>query len=138
MRVIRSDLTHRKTRWFSRTECARITRFYCTSRQRSWESFIFGIHKRFTWCSILHSVLFVDDTFFLSANNFWNLIESFNQELGKVGRWLIGNRLSLNFTKTVAMNFTKQKSVLFNKKIENHDICFVECTKYLGAFIDRT
>ena len=88
--------------------------------------------------SILHSVLFADDTcFVLSGINSSNLIESFNRELEKVGRWLIGNRLSLNFTKTVAINFSKRKSVISNIKIENHDICFVDCTKYLGVFIDR-
>ena len=112
-----------------------------TSRQRAWESFFRPIKTIYLMNLLffIHSVLFVDDTcFVLSGNHFSNLIESFNRELGKVGWWLIGNRRSLNSTKTVTISFSKLKSVISNIKIENHDICFVECTKYLGFFMDRT
>ena len=55
---------------------------------------------------VLHCVLFADDTCVTLAENDYNtLINKFNTELEKITSWLACNRLSLNVTKTVAINF---------------------------------
>ena len=45
--------------------------------------------------SILHSILFANDTcFVLLRNTFSNLIEPYYREMEKVGWWLIGKKYS--------------------------------------------
>ena len=69
--------------------------------------FLVYINNLPTVSSILHSVLFADDTCLtLADDNYSNLINTFNSELKKLYAWLIKNRLSLNFEKTVYINFS--------------------------------
>ena len=88
---------------------------------------------------VLHNVLFADDTCFsLSDSDFTNLVRIFNEELDKVGNWLVTNRLSLNFQKTVAINFSLRNVITEPKlKINNHYFDYVDSTKYLGVILDK-
>ena len=62
--------------------------------------FLVYINNLPTVSSILHSVLFADDTCLtLADDNYSNLVNTFNSELKKLYAWLIKNRLSLNFEK---------------------------------------
>jgi len=84
-------------------------------------------------------VLFADDTCFTLADNILDtLIYRFNTELKKFDAWLNYNRLSLNYTKTVAVNFSKRIYEHVNPlKINSVDFNYVNITKYLGITIDK-
>src|ERR1700733_5120106 len=75
-----------------------------------------------TYCSNkLLMYLFADDTtVFITASNYYNLIDEMNEELQKLTDWFCANLLSLNIKKTNYMIFSGP-----NKKIEsnlNHNI----------------
>ena len=55
------------------------------------------------------TILFADDTVLsLSANSMHELTTKVNQELESVDKWLKYNKLSLNYSKTQYMLFTKR------------------------------
>ena len=90
----------------------------------------------------LFSVLYADDTCMsLSNPNYETLINEFNIELNKINFWLCKNRLSLNITKTIAINFSK-KYVPINSteilKMNGNAIEFSKNVKYLGVFLDSS
>ena len=67
------------------------------------------------------------------------LTTKINQELESVDNWLKYNKLSLNYSKTQYIPFTKQKEYIdtnFNVQINNHLLSRTECVKYLGIIID--
>jgi len=97
-----------------------------------------------TYCSNkLLMYLFADDTtVFITASNYYNLIDEMNEELQKLTDWFCANLLSLNIKKTNYMIFSGP-----NKKIEsnlNHNIIInnkpidrVPQVKFLGIIIDE-
>ena len=74
------------------------------------------------------------------------LNEVINNDLEKLQKWLMGNKLSLNAMKTQSMLIsTKQKhTILRNQdpklslKIRDHELEVVDTTKYLGLQIDNS
>ena len=86
------------------------------------------------------TILFADDTVLsLSANSMHKLTTKINQELESVDNWLKYNKLSLNYSKTQYMLFTKQNENIdtnFKAQINNHLLSRTECVKYLGVIID--
>ena len=91
--------------------------------------------------TVFHTVLFADDTCFtLAGDNFDDLIATFNNELNIFSNWLIINRLTINHEKTVAINFSLKKAFNINVnmlRINNHQLNYVESTKYLGIMLDK-
>ena len=87
----------------------------------------------------LSTTLFADDTVFtLSHTNDLQLSEIFNSELAKINNWMKVNRLSLNTTKTFAINFSSRKSNnLENLVINDCRIEWQTCIRYLGVYIDK-
>ena len=75
------------------------------------------------------------------VKNMPDLIETVNEELCKLCTWLSSNKLSLNVKKTHFMVFkTKNKRIprVSNSiTIGNEEIKQVECTKFLGVYIDE-
>ena len=58
----------------------------------------------------LTTTLYADDTCFtVSGNSYEQTVDILNVELCKISKWLNLNRLSLNISKTVAVNFSKRK-----------------------------
>jgi len=86
------------------------------------------------------TILFADDMVLsLSANSMHELTTKINHELETVDNWLKYNKLSLNYSKTQFMLFTKQNEYIdtnFNVQINNHLLSRTECVKYLGVIID--
>jgi len=83
------------------------------------------------------TILFADDMVLsLSANSMHELTTKINQELESVDNWLKYNKLSLKYSKTQYMLFTKQNDTNFNVQINNHLLSRTECVKYLGVIID--
>jgi len=86
------------------------------------------------------AILFADDTVIsLSANSMHELTTKINQELESVDNWLKYKKLSLNYSKTKYMLFTKQNECIntnFNVQINNHLLSRTACVKYLGVIID--
>ena len=104
--------------------------------------FILYVNDMANASSILHFILFADDTnLFCSNLNFHDLVCTVNQELSKLCEWFCANKLSLNVKKT---NY-----IIFGNKIlpvghEDMNICLdgmqisrVEWTKFLGVHIDE-
>ena len=91
-------------------------------------------------CNKLFSVLYADDTCFsLADSNYNNLISNFNEEMIKFRAWLSFNRLSLNLTKTVALNFSKRRPSFTENYpicINNETVSFCDETRYLGDLLD--
>ena len=87
----------------------------------------------------LSVILYADDTVLsFSHPNFENMIQVLTCELEKVNNWLIMNKLSLNVSKTVAINFSKRKIPYNSSKISINNISlqFSDRIKYLGIIID--
>ena len=74
----------------------------------------------------------------MSANNTRALEVDMNSEMTSVHEWMIANKLTLNYSKTKVMLFSKkrkgQKSIEIS--INNHKIEMVKSFKYLGVIID--
>jgi len=89
--------------------------------------------------NVLQSVLFADDTCLtLSDDNHSNLIIKFNQYLDKFYSWVVANRLSLNYDKTVLMNFSKKRCENdLSLMIGYVALSNIDKTKYLGVIIDK-
>ena len=90
-------------------------------------------------CSNLIPNLFADHAAFLaSANDTRTLVVDMNSEMISVHEWMIANKLTLNYSKTKVMLFSKkrkgQKSIEIS--INNHKIEMVKSFKYLGVIID--
>ena len=74
------------------------------------------------------------------------LNEVINNDLERLQKWLMGNKLSLNATKTQSMLIsTKQKHMILRNqdlklslKIRDHKLEVVDTTKYLGLQIDNS
>ena len=74
------------------------------------------------------------------------LNEVINNDLEKLQKWLMGNKLSLNAMKTQSMLIsTKQKHTIsrnqdlkLSLKIRDHELEVVDTTKYLGLQIDNS
>lgn len=64
------------------------------------------INDIFDVSQLLKLILFADDTnIFYSSNNYNELVNTVNEELNKLKKWMDNNKLSLNRNKTKAMMF---------------------------------
>ena len=85
-------------------------------------------------------VHFADDTtLYISGDNLQTLCQLVNEELVKVSRWLVANRLSLNTEKTKFILFIHKyvDMTLTPIVIDNSFISRVENIKFLGLTIDQ-
>ena len=95
-----------------------------------------------TNCSdIMSFILFADDTNLLfSCNDIVSLFLTVNIELSKLALWFRINKLSLNIKKTsyIMFGFKHLPNTCNNLKlnIDGCEIEKVECTKFLGVYID--
>ena len=89
----------------------------------------------------LFFVLFADDTnLFFSHKDVLHLFNTVNRELGKLSDWFKVNKLSLNVKKTNYILFGRKYMTLsetHNVLIDGLRIERVQCTKFLGVFIDE-
>lgn len=84
------------------------------------------------------TVLFADDTnIVFNALDKNNLQEKINETSRQLEQWLASNRLKLNVSKTVCMYFSqKQLHDSIEILLNNTGIKDVDCTKFLGIWID--
>ena len=65
-----------------------------------------------------------------------------NSELGKLSDWFAHNRLTLNYSKTEFVNFSKPTlstpGDIWDLKIDGKPICEVNDSKFLGVHIDKS
>ena len=85
------------------------------------------------------SKLYADDTCLLISAPTLNALQiKVNREVNKMYKWMLSNKLSLNYTKTKFMLFQRQKtSMPFNLYINDKKIKEVSSFKYLGVRIDN-
>ena len=98
--------------------------------------FTCGVPQGSTLGSLLF-LLYVNDLPLVS--NFETILFADNTVLESVDNWLKYNKLSLNYSKTKYMLFTKQNEYIninFNVQINNHLLSRTKCVKYLGVIID--
>ena len=82
-------------------------------------------------------ILFADDTtLFNSSKSLQYLRFTLDHDLCVLVDWFKANKLSLNFSKTVAMHFWNKDSKL-QLRIDNYEIPIVNSTKFLGVHIDN-
>lgn len=84
-------------------------------------------------------ILFADDTnVFSSHKDLQCLIEIITNEIDKLSKWFIANKLSLNIKKTNLMVFQPRQKKTYNIQlsINNQQIKQVEKTVFLGLIID--
>lgn len=86
--------------------------------------------------------MFADDTIiYCNEKIIDNLNDSFNSTLQGVIDWYKANRLVLNVSKSCSMiispTSTDNNAVKFNPIIDGNQIDQVNCTKYLGVYIDN-
>ena len=100
--------------------------------------FLIYINDIINSSSILKFFLFADDTtLFYSAKTSSFLEKQLNDELKKVNKWLISNKLSLNAGKSCFLNFSLVPPIADIKiKIANKALEQKKVTKYLGVLID--
>ena len=87
----------------------------------------------------LQFILYADDTsVFMSDANINKLMVNFNNELCKLSRWLVVNRLILNVKKTQCMIFTNKKINYDNIIIEMNGtkINVATSINFLGVIVD--
>ncbi|KAJ4443064.1 hypothetical protein ANN_04714 [Periplaneta americana] len=84
------------------------------------------------------TILFADDTnIVFNALDKNNLQEKINETSRQLEQWLASNRLKLNVSKTVCMYFSqKQLHGSIEILLNNTGIKDVDCTKFLGIWID--
>ena len=90
-------------------------------------------------CSQSSPFLFADDTnLFMTGKCLQNMVNSLNKELKEISLWLKVNKLSLNIKKTHYMVFTSKKKTSDPLNIYIDECCIdkVNCTKFLGVYID--
>ena len=91
---------------------------------------------------ILHFILFADDTnIFLSDQNVDSLISIANNELCKLTKWFLANRLTVNVTKSNFIFFRSQKAkstpTCSNLMLNGKTLLQVNSAKFLGIYIDE-
>ena len=140
-------------KWFASYLSVREQRVLIVEKYPSWKPITIGVPQRSVLGSllfliyvnglpltsnVLHSSLFADDTCLtLSDVNYSNLIMKFNQYLGKFHSWVVAKRLSLNYDKTVMMNFSKKRCENdLSLMTGNVTLSCINETKYLGVVID--
>ena len=102
--------------------------------------FLIYINDLSTVSNALFTILFADDTsIFLSDKNYDTLLNTMNNELLIITKWLSANKLSLNIKKTHYMVFSGKKSNLSNcdVRINNQTISKVSEIKFLGVLVDE-
>ena len=92
--------------------------------------------------SILHSILFADDTnLFFSHSDLTQATDIMNRELYNTTQWLNSNRLSLNVKKTHFMVFKTPRKLIdtsnISIQISDESISQTKASKFLGIIIDE-
>ena len=101
--------------------------------------FLFYINDLPSVSNSMKTVLYADDTTIISSNtNIAHLNDNLNRDLERIYQWMCANRLSINFSKTVAMLFTTRSSniQLGEISINNETIQFHNEIKFLGVHFD--
>ena len=101
--------------------------------------FILYINDMQNCSDVLRMINFADDTTVFSADkNINSLFFSINQQMSNLDRWIISNKLSLNFSKTkyiiFSHNAVPQNLDIF---IRNEKLSRVSNTNFLGIHIDE-
>lgn len=103
--------------------------------------FILYINDMYLASSQLNTVLFADDTNLLKSHkNIDELTKIMNEELSKIDDWFKANKLSLNYSKTKFIVFTKRRKPIGKQikiMINNQEIERVKFTNFLGVIIDE-
>ena len=100
--------------------------------------FILYINDICNVSKVLNLILFADDTnLFKSGSDLSILCNEISTELSKLYTWFNVKKLSLNVLKTNYMIFSNKK-LASNVEVRISDVVIerVECTKFLGIFID--
>ena len=92
--------------------------------------------------TILHSILFADDTnLFFSHSDLTQATDIMNRELYNTTQWLNSNRLSLNVKKTHFMVFKTPRKLIdtsnISIQISDESISQTKASKFLGIIIDE-
>ena len=103
--------------------------------------FILYINDITTVSNLFSPILYADDTTLLSNHsNYEILLQTINNELPKLFKWTVANRLSLNVDKTFAMLFSNRRqninndlSIMFN----NIPVKFKKSEEFLGLIVDE-
>ena len=100
--------------------------------------FILYINDLHNSLQILSFICFADDSnLFLTHRDPRALIDIIIRELKLVQSWIHANKLSLNIEQTNVMLFSNTLKVLPDHvKINNTELKQVDCTKFLGLYID--
>ena len=87
---------------------------------------------------VIKTNTFADDSnLFISHNDIEVLFNIVNSELTCIANWIKANKLSLNIQKTNYMLFSNTITPISTDIIfDNSPISRVNCTKFLGIFID--
>ena len=102
--------------------------------------FLIYINDIISTSKILKIFLFADDAIiFFSSKPSATTEKVLNDELKKVNKWLVSNKLSLNINKSCYLNFSllHNPSTNINIKIANKLLKRKRVTKYLGVLIDN-
>ena len=89
--------------------------------------------------TVLNIFLFADNTTIFFSSKPSAMVEKvLNDELKKVNKWLVSNKLSLNINKSCYLNFSllHNPSTDINVKIANNLLERKRVTKYLGVLTD--
>ena len=86
----------------------------------------------------LFPILYADDSnVFLSGKDITKLVDTMNEELIKLVKWVEINKLSLNIPKTQCMVFSLNNVIIEGKVVvKGNPVCVVKSTKFLGVLID--
>ena len=101
--------------------------------------FILCVNDFFRALDILFSILFADDTTVLiEGHEYQKLIETLNEKLCKVDKWLQANKLTLNIRKTHYRLFhrVQLKREQLNIYFRRETIFRVNSTIFLGVIMD--
>ena len=83
-------------------------------------------------------ILYADDIVVLNKNKDLSILKwQIENDLENTCKWLLKNRLKLNFPKTKQMTFSTCSNTEINIKIDNSIIENVDEFKYLGLLIDK-
>lgn len=88
------------------------------------------------------AILFADDTtIYYSNKDIKTLYTNINKDLIVLNDWFKTNKLSLNVSKTQYILFNKKRQTHINEELKiligQENVNKVECTKFLGLFIDQ-
>ena len=109
---------------------------------QSWDLFFFLLYNDdFPNASNFETILFADDTnLHLSHININSPQSRVQQEMMKVSKWMISNKLTLNYKRSCYMLISKKllnDSNFFQVLINQNLIEKSECVKYLGVYVDN-